>query len=174
MLPRLTWLKERGRLIAYPAGRFHPERCAEIQYVGSLSLGAEIGLKRWQWSVQWPGWFNEKAILFDLQECSDAANDAWWAAVQSPIPRDVETEMDIVAARVLVMPPPNSLFSEDPKALRHLIHILRAQYEADMKRDTVPAPVHNLLRQLSEELHRRRLSGQSDDNSPNKWGVTRG
>ncbi|WP_172125295.1 hypothetical protein [Devosia sp. 919] len=107
--------------------------------------------------ISWPKWFEQNGQAADKQAAADAATEAWWAHVATPIPRDVGTEIDVLVARVLVVPPPNYLFSEDSEFLRKLINALRLQFEAQMWAGETPRVVEDLLKSLSAELYRRRV-----------------
>ena len=139
--------------MAYPVGRRHPERCAAIEWREHLPVE-----RQWFWVVSWPKWFEHSGQAADKQTAADAATGAWWAHVATPIPRDVETEIDVLVARVLVVPPPNYLFSEDSQFLRKLINALRLQFEAHMWAGETPPVVEDLLANLSAELFRRRAA----------------
>ena len=141
--------------MAYPTGRAHPERAAVIQWRQHLPVD-----RQWFWVVTWPKWFNQNGQAADKQAAADAATEAWWSHVATPIPRDVETEIDVLVARVLVVPPPNYLFSEDSEFLRKLINALRLQFEAQMRSGETPTVVEDLLANLSAELYRRRVGGR--------------
>jgi hypothetical protein len=117
--------------------------------------------KQWLWAISWPKWFEQNGQAADKQAAADAATEGWWAHVATPIPRDVETEIDLLVARVLVVPPPNYLFSEDSEFLRKLINALRLQFEPQMRAGGTPKVVEDLLANLSAELYRRRLDGAS-------------
>ncbi|WP_173088972.1 hypothetical protein [Devosia sp. 1635] len=73
----------------------------------------------------------------------------------------METEIDVLVARVLVVPPPNYLFSEDSEFLRKLINALRLQFEPQMRAGEVPKVVEDLLANLSVELYRRRVAKEN-------------
>ena len=70
----------------------------------------------------------------------------------------METAIDVLVARVLVVPPPNYLFSEETEFLRKLINALRLQFEGQMREGETPRVVEDLLANLSAELYRRRVS----------------
>jgi len=155
MVPaRLHWHREGARFVAYPSSRRHPERCAAIELRKNLPTD-----KQWFWVIAWPKWFQQSGQATDRQAAADAATEAWWAHMATPIPRDVETEIDVLVARVLVVPPPNYLFSEDSEFLRKLINALRLHFESQMRAGDTPPAVEDLLANLSEELYRRRVSG---------------
>ena len=59
---------------------------------------------------------------------------------------------------MLVVPPPNYLFSEDSEFLRKLINSLRLQFEPQMRAGEVSKVVEDLLANLSTELYRRRVA----------------
>ena len=157
MVPaRLHWHREEQRFVAYPTGRTHPERCAVIERREHLPLE-----RQWFWVVSWPKWFEQNGQAADKQAAADAATQAWWAQVATPIPRDVETEIDVLVARALVVPPPNYLFSEDSAFLRKLINALRLQFEGQMRAGETPRAVEDLLANLLAELYRRRVTGRN-------------
>lgn len=156
---RLKWVVEKDRYVAYPAGHDHPERKAEVQFLGKMSLGTEIGVPRWRWSVQWPGWFSADGYGADKQDAADRATEEWWRLITSPIPRDVDTEIDVIVARILVMPPPNSLLTEDTAFLQRLNWLLFERFKDEIKADAAPMSVRILLAGTSEELYRRRVAG---------------
>ncbi|GEM_PF-1106722 len=172
---RLKWRREGRGFKAYPMGFHQPERCAQVELMGTHTIADTVGVKMWRWSVTWPGWFDRGGSTGSKQDSADRATQAWWEGVASPIPRDVKTEIAIIAARVLVLPVPNSIYGEDAPFLRSLLQTLRLQYDEEMQRNQLPAPVKNLMSQLSEELYRRRLAGQSMDevdDAASRWGVT--
>lgn len=113
-VPRLKWIRDRSksRFVAYPMGMLHMDRFAEVVFAGKMSVGNEIGVARWRWSVRWPGWFDISAPANDKQHAADMATKAWWDSVVTPPPRDVDGEIDMIIARMLVMPTPNSLMTE--------------------------------------------------------------
>jgi hypothetical protein len=78
--------------------------------------------------------------------------------VAAPIPRDVEGEIAVLIARAPVMPPPNNLFSEDRDYLARLHRALALLYAAELRSEQLPAPIKNLMENLSAELYRRRLN----------------
>lgn len=168
---RLKWRREGEGFVAYPLGFIHRDRFAAVQFLGNMALGNEHFVPRWRWAVQWPGWFSVQGHDGDKQRCADKATEAWWQAIVTPMPRDVATEIDMIVARILVRPPPNSLIVEDSDYLRRLIQALRLQYEEEMRSETLPEPVRNLMASLSAELFRRRQAGEAEE-SPNRWSVT--
>ena len=141
--------------MSYPTGRAHPERSAVIERREHLPVE-----RQWFWLVAWPKWFDQNGQAADKQAAADAATQAWWAHVATPIPRDVETEIDVLVARVLVVPQQNYLFSEDSEFLRMLINALRLQFEGQMPVGETPRVVEDLLANLSAELYRRRAAGR--------------
>ena len=152
---RLKWRKEQDRFAAYPVGTEHLDRCVFLR-------PNTTRVDSWLWGVSWPGWFITNGIASDRQEAADAATNAWWAAVATPIPRNVDLEIDILLARVLVVPPPNHLYSEGSDFLRKLMHSLRRQYETEMRAETTPRQVADMMANLSAELFRRREAGLSE------------
>lgn len=175
-LPRLKWTKDRERgFRAYPAGHsLEGQRCAWIfRQLTSLDTSTKE-FKRsesWHWSVHWGGWFQASGAASGKQEAADKATAAWWEQIANPLPRNVELEIDMIVARVLVMPPPNSVFMEDMAFLQRLNRSLFALFERDIKSDQAPEPVRNLLATLSAELYRRRLTGESEE-ATHGWSVT--
>lgn len=109
-VPRLKWFREenKSRFVAYPMGALRTDRFAEVVFAGNMSVGNEIGVPRWRWSVRWPGWFDIGAPANGKQDAADMATRAWWESVVTPPPRDVDGEIDMIVARILVMPPPTA------------------------------------------------------------------
>ena len=165
--PRLKWFREENktRFVAYPMGTLHMDRFAEVVFAGKLSVGNEIGVPRWHWSVRWPGWFDISAPANDKQHAADLATKAWWDSVVTPPPRDVDSEIDMIIARILVMPPPNSLMSENAPYLRQMQRSLAHLYERELKAEALPVQVKTLMTNLSAELYARRLAGTAEDDS---------
>ena len=161
-VPRLKWSRERdkSRFVAYPMGSLHTDRYAEVVFAGKMSVGNEIGVPRWHWSVRWPGWFDIGAAANDKQHAADMATKAWWEAVVTPPPRDVDGEIDMIIARILVMPPPNSLMTESAAYLRLMQQTLTLLYQSELKAETLPPQVKTLMANLSAELYARRPIGQ--------------
>lgn len=114
--------------------------------------------------MKWEGWFVEHGYWDSKQGAVDKATEAWWRCVQSEIPRDVDMEVAMIVARALVMPIPNSLFSEDAKFLQkitwHLHEVFRAEIAAGHPK------LANLSEQLSAELFRRREAGEYEEREP--------
>nr|WP_295889282.1 hypothetical protein [uncultured Devosia sp.] len=139
------------------------DRFAEVVFAGKMSVGNEVGVPRWRWSVSWPGWFDIGAPANDKQHAADMATRAWWDAVVTPPPRDVDGEIDMIVARILVMPPPNSLMTESTAYLRQMQRSLTLLYQSELKAETLPPQVKTLVANISKELHARRLgSGVAD------------
>lgn len=162
-LPRLNWSKDRERgFRAYPVGETHGvKRCAWIflQMSGLDTSSKDFRrTESWYWSVAWEGWFTASGSAPGKQEAADKATAAWWEHITDPVPRNVELEIDMIIARVLVMPPPNSVFVEETAFLQRLNRSLFSQYETEIKTDRAPEPVRNLMANLSAELFRRRIS----------------
>ncbi|MGB3338351.1 MAG: hypothetical protein WBA73_14345 [Devosia sp.] len=126
----------------------------------------------WHWSVQWEGWFTAAGSASGKQEAADRATAAWWQHIANPLPRNVELEIDMIIARILVMPPPNSLMGESAPYLRQMQRSLTLLYERELKAETLPPQVKNLMANLSAELYARRLAGKAEDDVPSNWGVT--
>ena len=170
-VPRLKWSRERdkGRFVAYPMGSLHMDRFAEVVFAGKMSVGNEIGVPRWRWSVRWPGWFDISAPANDKQHAADMATKAWWDAVMTPPPRDVDGEIDMIVARILVMPPPNSLMTESTAYLRQMQRSLTLLYQGELRAETLPPQVKGLMANLSAELYARRLAGAEEDDGVHLW-----
>ena len=173
-VPRLKWFKDKSknRFVAHPMGSLHMDRFAEIVFAGNMGMGNEIGVPRWRWSVRWPGWFAISAPANDKQHAADMATKAWWDAVVTPPPRDVDGEIDMIIARILVMPPPNSLMTESATYLRQMQRSLTSLYRNELKADALPPQVKTLMANLSAELYARRLAGKADDDGPHEWSAT--
>lgn len=173
-VPRLKWIKDRSksRFVAYPLGILHMDRFAEVVFAGKLSVGNEIGVPRWRWSVRWPGWFDISAPANDKQDAADMATKAWWESVVTSPPRDVDGEIDMIVARILVMPPPNSLMTESAAYLRRMQQSLTLLYSSEMKAETLPPQVKALMANLSAELYERRLAGAAEDGGQPIWSTT--
>lgn len=56
------------------------------------------------------------------------------------VPRDVEGEVPLIAAHVMVRPPPNSLYAEDSAFLTLLMRPVRLQYEQEPRENGLPRP----------------------------------
>lgn len=150
---RLKWFREKDRYAAYPVGAEHPRRC--------VFIWPNVGRKgSWAWTAVWDGWFSATGISEGKQEAADAATQAWWELVATPIPRDVENEIAVLVARAPVMPPPNSLLSEDREYLVTLNRALATLYAAELRNDRLPQPIKNLMENLSAELYRRRVQAE--------------
>ena len=120
-------------------------------------MAPNIGrIDSWAWAVHWPGWFDQRNYVQGRQEAADAATNAWWACVATEVPRDIEAEVLLIAARVLVRPPPNSLYDEDSAFLKRLMDTVRLQYAEELKNGALPLQVKDLMTNLSQELFRRR------------------
>ena len=171
--PRLKWFREenKSRFVAYPMGSLHMDRFAEVVFAGKMSVGNETGVPRWRWSVTWPGWFEVSAPANDKQNAADMATKAWWDSVVTPPPRDVDGEIDMIVARILVMPPPNSLMTESAAYLRRMQQSLTLLYSSELKAETLPPQVKTLMTNQSAELYARRLAGTAEDgvDSDNRW-----
>lgn len=63
----------------------------------------------------------------------------------------------MLIARALVMPRPNSC-SEDRDYFMRLNRALASTYTAELRSELLPAPIKNLMQNLSHELYRRRLN----------------
>lgn len=106
--------------------------------------------------MSWPRWFEGAGYADDKQAAADAATECWWANVATEVQRDIESEVILIAARVLVRPPPNSLYAEDAAFLTKLMDTLRLQYAEELRSDALPRQVRDLMTNLSQELFRRR------------------
>ena len=146
---RLKWRKEAGRFAAYPLGTHHPEMVALVTPPAHAN-------GNWAWRITWPKWFLLQGFGVDKQAAADKATEEWWKSVATDVPRDIETEVLLIAARVMVRPPPNSLYAEDSAFLASLMNTVRLQYKDELKHDALPRPVKDLISNLSEELFRRR------------------
>ena len=151
VLQRLKWTKQQDRFAAYPVGFDQARRFVSIWPNPGRS-------NTWAWNAIWDGWFAESGVGESKQEAADAATEAWWRLVATPIPRDVEGEIAVLIARAPVMPPPNSLFSEDRDYLVRLNRALASLYAAELRSEQLPAPIKSLMENLSAELYRRRLN----------------
>ena len=146
---RLKWRKEAGRFAAYPLGIHRPEFAATV----APNVGRH---QSWVWRVSWPRWFEGVGYAEDKQAAADAATECWWTSVATEVPRDIEGEVMLIAARVMVRPPPNSLYAEDTAFLTKLMDTVRLQYADDLKDEALPRRVKDLMSNLSQELFRRR------------------
>ena len=160
-LPRLKWIKGGRGYKAYPAGTYERGREVEVwlQVSGIDGISGQYR-ENWAWAVRWEGWFAYSGIAEGKQAAADKATIEWWTAIQTELPREVDLETSIIAARALVRPPPNSLFGEDPEFLRKVLWCLGKIYSAELKTDKVPAGAKELIHRLSEELYRRRMNGE--------------
>lgn len=111
---RLKWRVEQGRFAAYPLGDERQDRVAIVQYQSHRPTGTQ-----WLWSVWWPGWFSDDGVAADKQTAADRATEACWRLVVTQQPRDIDAELDVILARILVMPPPNSLLTESTEHPAH-------------------------------------------------------
>ena len=160
-LPRLKWIRGGRGYKAYPAGTYERGREVELwRQVSGIDGTTQQYYENWAWAVRWEGWFAHSGIAVGKQAAADQATIEWWAAIQTELPREVELETSIIAARALVRPPPNSLFGEEPEFLRRVLWCLGQTYSAELKTDKVPAKAKELIHRLSEELYRRRLNGE--------------
>ena len=142
--------REGYRFSAYPVGFDQPRRFA--------SIWPNVGRSHtWAWNAGWEGWFTASGVGESKQEAADAATEAWWRLVVTPIPRDVEGEIAVLAARAPVMPPPNSLLTEDRDYLVRLNRALAQLYAAELRNGLLPRRIKNLMEALSAELCRRRV-----------------
>ena len=175
--PRLKWFRDKSmnRFVAYPMGSLHMDRFAEVVFAGKLSVGNQVGVPRWHWSVRWPGWFDMSAPANDKQHAADMATKAWWDSVMQPPPRNVDGEIDMIIARILVMPPPNSLMTESAAYLGRLQQSLTLLYRSELATETLPPQVRMLMANLSVELYARRVAGAAETGGPhNRASPSRG
>lgn len=161
---RLKWRRELDRYAAYPTATEPNDRFAAVKLIRDGYDGGRVELvqvRTWHWHVRWEGWFQESGIGSSKQEAADRATAAWWRNIQTDIPRDVEFEAAMIAARALVQPPPNSLFAEDAEFLRKVLWHVHNVYSAEIAAG-LPG-VKNLYDQISQELYRRRISGETSE-----------
>ena len=158
---RLKWAKGGRGFVAYPVGPHIDDRRAEV-WLHSSGVNTDRvphrKVESWCWLVKWNGWFCLSGFEPSKQEAADKATIAWWEAVMTEIPRDVDLEAAMIAARVLVRPPPNSLLGEETDFLHKVQWNLQNIYREDLKRNSAPTPVTELMSRLSEELYLRRLA----------------
>lgn len=165
MLPavRLKWRKEGDRFKAYPLGPERPAYHADVWLVSSgrnTDLIPHRNVESWAWLVCWDGWFSKSGFAEAKQAAADKANEEWWTAVDTELPRDTELEAEMIVARVLVRPMPNSLLGEDVAFLQKVLWHVHNVYRAEIKDDQAPAAVKEMVTRLSEELYRRRTIGE--------------
>ena len=156
----LKWFKTESRYVAYPTATAQSVRYASVHLLCArmnTDITPHKAFELWAWLVKWEGWFAVSGVADSKQAAADQATEAWWKAVDSEPPRNVDLEATMIAARVLMRPPPNSLFAEDPEFLRKVLWHLSTIYRQEIKRGEEPAPVKQLMGRLSEELYRRRL-----------------
>ena len=161
--PRLKWKKGGRGFVAYPVGsHYRNDRGAEVylQVRGwNTDQTPHRVVESWAWVVRWDGWFSMHDFTDSKQAAADKATEAWWKAVLTEPPRDVELESAMIAARVLLRPPPNSLLGEDNDFLKSVLWNLNHIYGDELKRGGAPEPVVELVGRLNEELDRRRANG---------------
>ena len=160
---RLKWQKGGRGFVAYPVGSHHRDnRGAEIfRLFGGVNTdtAAHRSVESWGWVIRWEGWFSKNDFAESKQDAADKATEAWWQAVLTEPPRNVEMETAMIAARVLLRPPPNSLLGEDSKFLKSVLWNLMNIYGEELRRSQAPVPVTDLVDRLNEELNGRRASG---------------
>lgn len=166
---RLKWFKADPGFKAYPIGPMNSECFAEIDlYHKSVGGDAQALIVRedWRWRVHWKGWFNRAGFAYSKQSAADMATENWWEMIQTEVPRDVDLEAAMIVARVLVRPPPNSLFDEDNDFLTKVRWQMRNAYGSALDAKTALLQVTNLMEQIDDELDRRRASGTLVDPKP--------
>lgn len=166
---RLKWQRMVDGFEAYPIGRHVPGRGARIWKSGSgfnTDLMPHRAYENWAWSVSWEGWFSSSGFAESKQDAADRATEAWWASVDTEVPRDVDLEVAVIAARVPVRPIPNSLLSEDAKFLQSVMWHLNTVHGADLAQGKAPVAVKEAVERLSEELFRRRQAGEYKELQP--------
>nr|WP_314255911.1 hypothetical protein [uncultured Devosia sp.] len=109
--------------------------------------------------MRWDGWFVEHGFAENQQAAADRAIAARWKWIQTDIPRDIELEVAMFAARVMIMRVPNSLFAEKRRFSIWSCGISRKCIGPKSKA-TRPPKANNLMEQLSVELSRRRVAGE--------------
>ncbi len=154
---RLKWVKEKDRFAAYPTATDRQERFAAVW----LLHDSYYGWQTWHWVAEWSGWFSEAGTATSKQEAADLATEAWWRSVQTEIPRNLDLEAAMIVARASVSPVPNSVFAEDPEFLRTILWHLHSVYKDEIAGRV--QPVRNLYDQISNELFRRRETGEIPD-----------
>lgn len=163
---RFKWHREDTRFVAHPVGTGRPGRLVAV-HLGSTGLNTSVEPHRpvqsWHWLVKWEGWFAKAGVAATKQSAADMATEEWWRLVVTEMPRDVDTEIDVIVARILVMPPPNSIMTESTVFLQRLNRQLFLQFKDEIKAEAAPMPVRNLLANLSAELYRRRLAGETEE-----------
>jgi len=161
---RLKWRREKDRFAAYPTATEPDQRYAALWLYRAGAAGNSNHFEKWEswaWIVKWEGWFVESGHAPSKQAAADQATEAWWKHVQTDIPRNIDLEAAMIAARALVRPPPNSLFAEDTDYLRKVLWHLHRSYGEEIAQG-LPA-VRNLYDQISAELFRRRESGETPE-----------
>jgi hypothetical protein len=156
MNERLPWRRHPtgDGFIAYPEGEDHPGRCAIIRHAPEGALAPA-----WIWYVSWPKWFKVSQRAATRQDAADAATLAWWTLKQTPVPRDVEGEIAGIVAHLLTRPPPSDLLREDSAYLTSLMNSMRLRWSEELRTETLPPQVAELIAKLSAELFRRRTGG---------------
>lgn len=168
-VPRLKWRQGGRGYIAYPVGDWHDshgQRCAEVWLLMSGINTDRVPHQKfesWSWAVRWQGWFAHHGFADSKQGAADRATEAWWKAVQTELPRNVELEVAMIVARAPVRPLPNSLLGEDDDFLRKVNWHLNDVYGSALKRDDAPGAVKELMSRLSEELYSRQLAKPEPD-----------
>lgn len=142
VLARLKWQKAQNRFVAYPVGNLVAGRCAVV-FCAKSSLNTDrnpfVVEESWHWSVHWDGWFSDSGYKDTKQGAADMATKRWWQMVQTDLPRNVDLEVYMIVARVLVCPMPNSLLGEDMAFLEKVIWHLKNVYEREISALNCPA-----------------------------------
>lgn len=154
---RLRWQKAELGFAAFPVG---PAPAGQRRFAAIDLYQTGVDMECWRWRVVWDGWFCKAGMAESKQAAADKATEMWWEMVSTEVPRDVDLEAAIIAARALIQPPPNSLFGEDNDFLRKVEFHLR--YAPD---PSLPQ-IASLLGQLNEEMDRRREAGTLTDPVP--------
>lgn len=166
---RLKWIKAKKGFIAYPIGLVNRDSFAAIDHYHT-SVGGDAHThtytESWRWRVHWEGWFVEAGFGESKQAAADMATEKWWQMVQTELPRNVELEAAMIAARVLVRPPPNSLFDEDSEFLHKVLWQLKNAHGHELQAGTATPQVSNFMEQLTAEMDRRRAAGTLVDAKP--------
>lgn len=170
---RLPWRRDKDRFVAFPTATEHEERFAEIRLHGigrNTDVVPHHSIEQWLWRVHWLGWFNETGYTSGKQDAADKATEGWWQSILTDVPRDVDLEAAMIAARALVRPPPNSLLGEESAFLHKVVWNLNNIYGAEIKNGDAPLPIKELMDRLSEEFLRRRMRSRSLK-SPSWWSA---
>lgn len=158
---RLKWRKGMRGFVAYPAGTHRDGRYVEV-WLNSVGVNTDMKPHRrvesWCWVAKWDEWFSVDGVEPTKQDAADKATEGWWQSILTDVPRDVDLEAAMIAARALVRPPPNSLLGEESAFLHKVVWSLTNIYGAEIKNGEAPLPIKELMDRLSEELLRRRVA----------------